>query len=515
MAKKLTCLALALVMVFALAACGDGSPAQTPGGTQAPATQAPANTATPEPAEDPVQINLVAIQLGAQDDLPLVTEEINKILLAEANTTFNLNALSISAFREQINLMFAAQEKIDLVMTGASFFFADHAGKGYYEPLNDLLDTHGQGVKEKLTEKYYAAARSADGNIYGITPLRDLAFGRALEVRKDLIDKYNLDFSGVKSVPDAEAIFQTIKENEPDLIPVGDQISYNLATGWPGIGGFDTLGGTDGIGLTDPLNSLEVSLLSESDIYMGTLLKIRDFYLKGYLPKDGVTDETTGQDFVKAGRMFAYNTNYHANSNTQARDLTGMEMSEFQTLPIRATTATVTGFMWAIPIFAESPAASMKTLDVMYTNEAFMNLICWGIEGKHYVWNDAHTHIDYPEGVSGDNVGFKLGVNWIWGNQFLTYPWEGAPTDTWDRMNSDNLNAEVSLATGFTFDTTNVKTQYSGVAGVVDEFQRALYCGMSDPETVVPEFVSKLKSVGAEDIIAEKQAQLDTWAANQ
>ena len=36
-----------------------------------------------------------------------------------------------------------------------------------------------------------------------------------------------------------------------------------------------------------------------------------------------------------------------------------------------------------------------------------------------------------------------------------------------------------------------------------------------DPETYIPEFLSKLKDAGSEDIIAEKQKQLDAWLAGK
>lgn len=36
-------------------------------------------------------------------------------------------------------------------------------------------------------------------------------------MRKDILDKYNLDVSNVKSLADCAPIFETIHENEPDM----------------------------------------------------------------------------------------------------------------------------------------------------------------------------------------------------------------------------------------------------------------------------------------------------------
>ena len=39
--------------------------------------------------------------------------------------------------------------------------------------------------------------------------------------------------------------------------------------------------------------------------------------------------------------------------------------------------------------------------------------------------------------------------------------------------------------------------------------------GLVDPETAIPEFVEKLEASGIDKIIAEKQSQLDAWAAER
>ena len=38
-------------------------------------------------------------------------------------------------------------------------------------------------------------------------------------------------------------------------------------------------------------------------------------------------------------------------------------------------------------------------------------------------------------------------------------------------------------------------------------------CGSLDPETELPKFQQSLKDAGIDEIIAEKQKQLDAWAA--
>ena len=75
--------------------------------------------------------------------------------------------------------------------------------------------------------------------------------------------------------------------------------------------------------------------------------------------------------------------------------------------------------------------------------------------------------------------------------------------------------AEVSPMTGFIFDSDLVKTQIANCSSIIDEMLPALCSGSLDPEKKVPEFLDILESAGVNDIIAEKQAQIDAWNASK
>ena len=48
---------------------------------------------------------------------------------------------------------------------------------------------------------------------------------------------------------------------------------------------------------------------------------------------------------------------------------------------------------------------------------------------------------------------------------------------------------------------------------MISEYQPGLECGAVNPETELPKFIEALNSAGLQEIIAEKQAQLDAWKA--
>ena len=50
---------------------------------------------------------------------------------------------------------------------------------------------------------------------------------------------------------------------------------------------------------------------------------------------------------------------------------------------------------------------------------------------------------------------------------------------------------------------------------VVNQYNLPLLAGIVDYEEVLPQFLAALEDAGIDKIIAEKQAQLDAWAAQQ
>ncbi len=68
---------------------------------------------------------------------------------------------------------------------------------------------------------------------------------------------------------------------------------------------------------------------------------------------------------------------------------------------------------------------------------------------------------------------------------------------------------------GFTFDATSVQTQMTAVSNVIQQYYPGIQCGSVDPETAIPEFEAALADAGYNDILEEKQAQLDAWLAEQ
>lgn len=500
MRRKLGGIAAFLAITTLLAACGSNN-----GSNDANSSGGDSVSGASAGADKPYQLT-VAYFGSVSKDLLQVQDELNKITQAKINATVKLLPIDFGTWQNQINLMLTSNEKLDLMaMMGTNY--ANQVAKGQLVALDDLLAKDGSGIVEALGPDY-ANASKINGKTYAVPTIRDLAQSYGFMMRKDLADKYHLNLSQVKTLDDLEPILKTIKQNEPNMVPLVNNVGQSP------IGPFstrDSLGDDIGVLLNNG-QDLKVVDWFETDEYAATLKKMREWYKAGYIAKDAVTVKESSADTIKAGKGAGNLASLKPGFDAQESRNSGTPIVSVEMLPPVAKTSTVTNIMWGIAKNSENPEKAMQFLNLMYTDKDVVNLLDWGIEGKDYV-KVSDNVIDYPQGVNAGNVGYT-GLGWLFGNQFLSYTFKGDDEHLWDKMKDFNNRAIKSKALGFTFDSSSVKTEYAAVSNVLSQYRVALECGAIDPDKMLPEFISKLKDAGIDKIIAEKQKQLDAWAAS-
>lgn len=444
---------------------------------------------------------------GTPPDMKAVEDEINKITKEKINVAVNLMPINYGAYAQQVNLMLTSAEKLDLIVVGSPFGFSSQVSRGQLLPLDELLEKNGENIRKALDPLYLNASK-VDGKVYGVTPVRDLATANGFTMRKDLADKHGIDASAIKTLDDVEAALKVIKDNEPDitpLIPSGAGFSFLTSYSWnDGLSnGMGVLPGYD--------NGLKIVNSIESPEYVALLKRMRNWYEAGYTLKDAATNKSSQIELMKADRAFGYLSKLKPGFDAQESRSIGKEMISATLSEPVSMTDHVLNIMWGIPRQAENPEASMKFLDLMYGDAELVNLLDWGIEGKHYV-KVSDNVIKYPEGVTMLTNGYNLNMSWLFGNQFLSYVFEGEDPDIWKKMKEFNEQAIKSKAMGFTMNPESVKTEIAAVSNVIAQYYLVLETGSVDPEKVLPQFNEKLKAAGIDKVIADKQRQLDEWA---
>lgn len=500
---------LILVMIMSLAAaCGSKNEENNTGnkGNLNPGSES-ANNPVNEATKDPFEIALAMPIFGAiPPDMQQVQDEISKITKEKINATVKILPISIGAWAQQMNLMTSSGEKLDVSFVFGQGYSSDVA-TGKIIPLDNLLEQYGQGIKEQIGPDFLASAK-VEGNTYGVPTYKDYTTGvPGVLMRKDLVDKYNIDVASIKGMDDLDPIFQIIKENEPNLAP----LAVGLSTPADKYVWYDKLGDRFGV-LPNYDNGLKVINVFETKEYENLMKKLHSWFKAGYINKDAATSQTPPTDLVKADKAFAYIDGNKVGGVESFSQVVGKELVFAPLVPNSySTTSDVLAGLWTISSNSTNPERTMMFLDLMYTDKDLANLFVWGIEGKHYV-KASDTTIEYPQGIDSTSVGY-VNQRWITPNASLAYLQKYDFPQLWVKTAEVNQNAVKSKALGFLFNAEPVKNEMTSLNNVIEQYRKALESGSLDPEAKLQEFRDKLKAAGIDKVIAEKQKQLDAWAA--
>lgn len=525
MKKLLSLLVACALLVSAFAGCSEGGQSsqessstsvsestgsQSGAGEDSASEDSGSETASTSNAEQMDLVVAYPLINGVPADNQMIQDEINKIVTPKYNDVIQLMPISMGNYNQQMQLMLSSGEKLDLfVIRGEQF--NSYLSSEQLTDMTDLIQEYGQGIIEAVGQSFIDAGK-ANGSLYGITTNRDLAIGHGgLMVRKDILEELGYTKEDIQTVDDLDALFADVHAAYPDMLVLSNNAGGTLY-GTLGMC-FDPL--TDGFAVLRNFGEdLEVVNAFATEEYQQYCEHARRWYEAGYISADIAANTESGSTMVKSGRAFSYVNRVKPGVDMQETKMAGTEIVGLQTMPTATYTSVPQSFMWGIPYSADDPARSMEYLNEVYTNADIMNLLAWGVEGVHYdVMEDGH--ITTAASLDGAESGYNPSAGWIFGNQFITYVWEGDDLDLYDQLKEFNDTAQKSAAFGFTFNNQNVVTEIAAVQSVYDQYKMGLECGLVDPAEALPEMLAQMESAGIQKIIDEKQAQLDEWAAAQ
>jgi putative aldouronate transport system substrate-binding protein len=518
--KKLMALLLVLVMaVSMLGACGKSEESSEDASSTTGDTTDAAATAEPEEQEDMAEITLMVMSLGAMGDgKDAVQDGINAITEKEINTHVTLQYVEVGSYSQQLNLAITGDEKVDICLTTPipQSSFTALIAQNQLMPLNDLLTEYAPEALAEVGD--FIKGTTVKGNIYAIPNYRNLASSYYIIARKDIIESLGLTdaFSNMTSWSEYEKILQAIKD-KGEISAVGNNDvdgniicfpNSNLDTdSFAEFTTFDNLGDGYKLIATDPDG--KVLNYYATPQYKATIERVRSWYESGYVYKDAATTDQASENLIKAGVTASIVKMAELGVETAMKGSSGYDVVVKKLATPMVTTGATTKFDWAIPVCAKEPEAAAKFLNLMYTNKDICNLLAWGVEGRDYVVENGVAK--YPEGVTADNVAYHTS-DFLYGNQFLVYPWDGDPTDIRDQQLAELKATEISPYLGFTCDLTNISNELTAISNVIGEFKPGVESGSVGLEEY-DAFVKKLNDAGAEKVIAEYQSQLDAWKA--
>lgn len=437
-----------------------------------------------------------------------VSAALSEITMAKFGCKVELVRYSYSSFAETVNLMLSSGEKLDLFPNFA-FNTTTAAATGQIAALDELLQSNGQGILAAVEEGEWACA-SFGGSIYGVPNGKEKAAGIGIAVRKDVLAEVGYENATFTQLEDLTPMFAAMKEKYPD--------AYPLAADHGTLGYFwsyaDQLGGEYGVIMNcTTTDEMKVENYYATQEYKD-IIKLRyEWAQAGYIAPDAHTGTENASDLIAAGTSFCCFTNTKPGIEAEWERKVGQPMAVFQAVEPIKMTATV-GNQWYISAQSENPQMSMNVLNELYTNPEMANLACNGLEGEHWIHDEANGVLVYPDGVNSANTPYTS-VAWAWCNELITIPWVTDGATLWQDTLAFNGSASNSIALGFAWDSSNCLNEVAACNNVLTKYTNALACGQLNPDEAIPMFLSELKEAGHDAIIADIQSQLDAWAAGK
>lgn len=500
MKKRILAAMLTLSMVVSMTACGNSEA----GGSKDSAK----NNGN---GDEPYTVTMV-LNGSTQPDEERIEQKINEILEPELNANLDIVVLPWASASQQLQLMLSGDEKIDVFYTQATNA-VQYMNAGQIIDMSELIDKYGTNIKQIYGEDI-AKINQIEGFVYGVPNQIERGSIPAVFMRKDLVEKYNIDTSQIKEPKDLESVFETVKAGEPDMtmlysINDGDTPVTRLFRG-------DNLSDNNYLGvLMDQTNSTKLENFFATDWFKDTTTMLYNWYQKGYISQDAGTNTENWRTVCKAGNLFSLFFAYHPGTPVEFESSTGydFEIVPFYNEPI-INSSSYNGVTFSIAQNSENPEKTMEVLDYIYGSSEIMNLLNWGEQDKDYVIEDADNGIiNFPEGITSDNAGYNLNLGWELPNQFIAYKWTGSDPQLWEKMEEFNSSAKSSKAVGFLFDSSNYSSEIAALSNIVKQYSGALYSGFGDPDELIPELLEALDDAGINEVIQAKQEQLDAFLA--
>lgn len=466
--------------------------------------------ATALAAEEPVTIQLWNLGDAEQSVLDEIEARVNAITEEKIGVRVEYTRISMGSYQEQLNLALSSGEEIDL----ASVYNMNSltlANNGQLMPLDELLDAYAPEMKAMLREEDLGCCR-VGGTLYSIPAANDNALQPTLLLNKEICDELGITYDTTKTWDEVHEDLLKVKEAYPDMYPLCTNMGYLWCYLW-----FDNLGDNyrSVLGVIEDAlaDELKVVNLFETETYREACERAYQWYQEGLLMPDGSTNSESSDNLMKAGKAFGVIDKFKPGIDVEKGQIIGKEIALVKLGDAYATTQCFTPYAWVIPSASKHPEKAMAFLNLLYSDPTISNLFVNGIEGQQYALTE-DGHITYPEGADPSVVSASYARRpYAWPNQQNTYVWEGDSLDVWDQLNEFNAAATRSPAFGFVWDNSMVLNEITACTNVVNKYHRALIAGELDPAETIPRFVEELKANGIDTIVAEKQKQLDAWAA--
>lgn len=514
--SRFLCLIICITMILTTALTGCGKPAGTQEGTSEDKSTTSDVSADIKSAPEPYEVVWYIPGNGTEPNEKLVEQEINDYLKDKINTTVDIVMLNMwGEYDQKVQMIIQSGEKADLFFSCSWLtIYTDIARNGLATEITDeMLDKYAPNIKKVLNGAFLDGTK-VDGKRYHIPCNKEIGAQGGVLLNKALVDKYNFDYSKLKTFKDLAPMLQTIKDNEPDVYPLNICSGGNMGpiidcmANWlyPSFIKFSTE------------KSKWVSMFDIPEI-VDVLKVTKEYNDAGFIRKDAAVVEDAMPD-QKAGKVFAAVMQLKPGKDIEHGASTpGIEWIQAGLTDNVIRSGDVTGSMMAIPKTCPKPERVLMFYDYFYHDRELLATINYGVEDMHYVRIDENTVNYAPATEGGTKSGWKPPYTlWMVGDQFKNSIMKGEDPNKYNNLSQFNADCKPLGAIGFLFDSTNCQNEVEMLnpRGELSAIYGLLLIGAAgDVDEAMAKQTQVWNDAGLQKVLDEFNAQYDAWKASK
>lgn len=243
-----------------LTGCGSDKQTNTGDNSQSSTTAQGTTSGENTSGQDAYTVKILAPGDASTEDCQKVSAAASAITKEKFNTEIEVTRVGFGSYDQQVNLMLASNEKLDLMYQYCGNV-TTAISSGQILPLDDYLEGYGKDLKEQISVDDWRCV-TFNGNIYGVPSNKEKATGWGFAFNKEMADATGIDYTTIKTQEELEPLLTKVKELYPDVYPV---VSHTGSCS--SMTKQDDLGGDIGSLLSVDSDNTEVINYYASDVY--------------------------------------------------------------------------------------------------------------------------------------------------------------------------------------------------------------------------------------------------------
>lgn len=450
-------------------------------------------------------------------DYDTVAKKINDKLKADG-TGIQLEREYIpwDAWDQKINIMLSTGEEFDLLPIGVTDYnVTSYNSKGALTDITSAVDKYGANIKKNVPKNILDAA-TVNGKLvtlpaYWVEPASE----GVIDVRTDILKQNNLTMPTTPDelLNDLQVVQKNWKGNKKLYLPVlptfdPPNVLHRTYSSFP-------------FSLRDKFFYLsqtgEIKPWIETEEFKKDAEFMRKAYSMGLINPDILTYTNDQlQDVMNNGNWFVYFGTAGSLSSLKKNNPNATN-SDIQTMyfnpekpylrPYEVTNCV------SVPSTSKHPEEAVKFINWLYENQDNYDLYFYGIEGTHFKKDGVHGIISITDPANNNQTDYA-DADWMSGNMsFMRVDnINGIPANN-KVLFTPNTEAQPSAASGFTFDTTNVKAEFANIQTEAQASITPIVMGVLDYDKAFPAALQKMKAAGLDKVLAEYQKQFAAFKA--